>query len=162
MDSEIKNKLLACTKATAPLFTLEGTTTPAKLYQFYDCDSFYMSIVLKGALTSFKCRLLGIDSAELRSKDAVEKKLAYEARDRMREIADNSVCMVSCSSFDKYGRVLVSVVLPNGEDLATKILDEKLAFSYDGTRKYTQWCELRESRDIYLKTQGARMQRVSS
>jgi endonuclease YncB( thermonuclease family) len=150
-DEAVWSRLKASTKLTAPLFSLEGKTMPAKLYQFYDCDSFYMTILLDDKPTSFKCRLLGLDSAEMRSKDPVEKALAVEARDRMRQLADESVCMVKCFAFDKYGRVLVQVTLPDGVDLCTNILQEKLAFPYDGVAKYTQWDELRESRNRYLQ-----------
>ena len=151
VDAETLSRLQTSTKSTAPLFTLDGKKLPAKLYQFYDADSFYMTIMLDDRLASFKCRLLGLDSAEMRSKDPVEKALAYEARDYARTVADESVCMVQCASFDKYGRVLVNVTLPDGTDLSSKILDEKLAFPYDGTTKYTQWGELREQRRLYLQ-----------
>lgn len=134
----------------APLFSLSGKVYDAKLFNFYDGDSFYMTILFHGDLVSFKCRLKGIDTPELRSSDDLEKRLAYQARDRARELANGRVCRVSCSGFEKYGRVLVSVVLENGESLAETLLREKLAFAYDGKKKPTDWVELQTQRKEYL------------
>ena len=140
-----------CTKASAPLFSLAGRRVAAKLYQVYDLDSFYAALELDGRLCSFKCRLRHVDSPELRAHDATEKKLAYEARDRARELIDGRVCCLDCGEFDKYGRVLVEVTLADGTRLHEWALREHLALPYEGGTKCRDWAQLRAARDALLR-----------
>jgi len=133
-----------------PLFSLDGVETAAKIFQQYDLDSAYMAIMLHGQLTSFKIRMSHIDSPELRSKDPIEKKLAYEARDCARNLIENKVCLVKCFGFDKYGRVLVEITTADGVLFHEWALEQKLAYPYEGKTKQTNWADLRVARDALL------------
>lgn len=144
------SQLNEATKTTAPLFSLDKGVYTAKLYQVYDCDSFYMMIFLNDKLTSFKCRLCGLDGAEMRSRDPVEHELALAARDRVRALIDQQITTVHCSAFDKYGRVLVQVTLQDGRDLTELLLLEQLAVPYFGGTKNVNWPELQKKRSAYL------------
>ena len=57
----------------------------AKCVKVYDGDTFHIGTIMPppyGA-TRFCCRLLGVDTPELRSRDDAEKALAREARARL-------------------------------------------------------------------------------
>lgn len=95
-----------------PLFTLNGQTHWAKCVKCYDADTIHIVVRFNDTYVRFRCRLQGIDTAELRSKDADEKKHARIARDWLTELILNKLIVVRCGTFDKYGRVLVNVFVP--------------------------------------------------
>lgn len=131
-----------CNETNAPLFTLKHLVTAAKIHHVYDGDSFWMSCMFHGAPTTFKCRLQGIDTPELNSHNETEKKLALLAKGRVIDLVNNKIVHVTCGEFDKYGRVLVDITLPNGKNLTQLLIDEKLGFAYDGSTKRTDWDDL--------------------
>ena len=131
------------------LFTLDGTICAAKISKVYDGDSFYMNISFHNKIVAFKCRLNGIDTPELRGGTVREKRLALIARDRVRELVDGKIVCVTCGKFEKYGRVLVSVVLDDGTNLRDILIKEGLGFAYDGTRKRTDWETLESKYQSY-------------
>lgn len=92
-----------------PLFTLNGQIHTAKCVKCYDADSIHVVIALHGTFTRFRCRLKGIDTAELRSKNSHEKTYAKESRDYLKTIIMNKIVTIHCYEFDKYGRLLVDV-----------------------------------------------------
>ena len=102
-------KTLAEQTLATPLFTLNGRTYPAKCVKCYDADSIHVVVLLHGAYTRFRCRLKGIDTAELRSKDNDEKAHAVQARDYLKTLIMDKLIVINCYEFDKYGRLLVDV-----------------------------------------------------
>ena len=92
-----------------PLFTLNGQIYPAKCVKCYDADTIHVVILLHGTYTRFRCRLKGIDTAELRSKNKEEKAHAKQARDYLKTLILNKLVTIRCYDFDKYGRLLVDV-----------------------------------------------------
>ena len=63
---------------------------------------------------SFKwnCRISHVDTPELRTKNLEEKKKGYEVRDKLSELILNKTVNLTCGSFDKYGRLLVEITIP--------------------------------------------------
>ncbi len=111
----------------------------AKCVKVHDGDTLHLATILPhpyGA-TRFCARLLGVDTPELRSSDSAEKALAREARDIVKNRVLNKVVSVKTSQYDKFGRLLVRITTPNGEDLASLLVQEKVAVQYDGGRKQT-------------------------
>ena len=92
-----------------PLFTLKGQIHTAKCVKCYDADTIHVVFSLHGAFTRFRCRLKGIDTAELRSKNSHEKACAKESRDYLKTIIMNKIVTIHCFEFDKYGRLFVDV-----------------------------------------------------
>ena len=88
----------------------------------------------------FSVRLNGIDSAEIKGKTANEKRLAFEARDRLNELIFGKMIHLKNISTEKYGRILADVYL---DDLHVNqwMLDNDLAVPYDGGTKQrpTEW-----------------------
>ena len=107
--SPSNHHLLQHASLDTPLFTLRDRTFVAKCVKCYDADSIHVVIVLNGVPTRFRCRLLGIDTPELRAKDPTERRHARAARDYLREHIHNALVRIVCGDFDKYGRLLVWV-----------------------------------------------------
>lgn len=113
------------------------TMEHAKCVKVYDGDTLHLGIFLPppyGA-TRFAARLLGVDTPELRSGNTAEKSLAREARDIVKEKILNKIVAVKASQYDKYGRLLVRITTPDGEDLSALLIRERVAVYYDGGKK---------------------------
>jgi micrococcal nuclease len=115
----------------------------AEVLSVYDGDTITVALDLGLSIkVRAKCRLLGIDTPEIRTKSAAEKKAGYTARDRVRElILGKTVVLHSVAKPDKYGRLLVKVWAEDGSCVNQLLLDEGLAIDYDGGTKtpYASW-----------------------
>ena len=71
---------------------------------------------------------------ELRATNQKEKEFGYKVRDHLREKILGKVVTIKCEDFDKYGRLLVTILL---EDLSVNqwLIDNGYAFAYDGGTK---------------------------
>lgn len=109
----------------------------------YDGDTLTANLDLGMSITrKCNCRLVGLDTPEIKSKMAAEKQAAEKARDRVRELVlEKWVTVQSIEKPDKYGRLLVKIWTPEGLCLNDVLLQEHLAHSYDGGTK-TGWGEL--------------------
>ena len=56
------------------------------------------------------------------------------------DIFDKDVYIINieCGDFDKYGRLLANVFINDGRSIASVLLEEKLAYKYDGKTKLTE------------------------
>jgi endonuclease YncB( thermonuclease family) len=56
------------------------------------------------------------------------------------DIFDKDVYIINieCRDFDKYGRLLANVFINDGRSIASVLLEEKLAYKYDGKTKLTE------------------------
>ena len=117
----------------------------AKCVRVYDGDTIYLGTLLPYPYgpTRFCCRLLGVDTPELRSTDPAEKTLAREAREIVKSLILHKIVKVRVSGQDKYGRLLVRIATGDCEDLSARLIDEKVAVHYDGgSRKRSGWDDL--------------------
>jgi micrococcal nuclease len=102
----------------------------ATVLRILDGDTIELNIDL-GFTVHWKstCRFYGINTPELKSKDAQERKRAKEARDFTSEcLPIGASVIVKSKELDKYGRPLVDLYY--GEDnihLNQLLLDKKLA-----------------------------------
>lgn len=118
------------------------TKPPAYVYRahvlsVYDGDTITVMLDLGMSITrKASCRLVGIDTPEIRTKVAGEKEAAYKARDRVRElILDKQVTIQSMSKPDKYGRLLVRIWTEDGQCINDLLISEGHAIVYDGGKK---------------------------
>jgi endonuclease YncB( thermonuclease family) len=82
----------------------------------------------------FSVRLRGIDTPELRTKNADEKQIAYIARDILRTRILGKTVQLSNISKGKYGR-LVCDVHHEGMHVNDWLIEQRLAVVYMGGRK---------------------------
>ena len=130
-----------------PLFSLKGQVYVAKCVKCYDADTVHVVIELtKGTYSRFCCRLSGIDTAEIRTKNPAEKKHACAARDYLKGMVMNKLVLVQCGDFDKYGRLLITLYYYEGQDpssfeaewedsLNSALVEKCYAYRYNGGKK---------------------------
>lgn len=127
-------------------FSFKGRSFYAKPCNIYDGDTFTICWIWKGEPTKYRCRCLGYDSPEMKpslsnpNRDK-EKELAKAAKTRFSELVTSSpdgLVKVECGDFDKYGRILVTVWVPNYTKSVNQImLDEGHGKAYSGGTKET-------------------------
>ena len=102
----------------------------------YDGDTVKVVFPLQEKLYKWNCRIAGIDTPELRTRNKIEKAHGYMVRDKLREKILNKLVTIKCYDFDKYGRLLISIYCDN-EKLSVNqwLIDNDYAFKYDGGTK---------------------------
>lgn len=120
----------------APLFSkcVDNKTVEAKIISVYDGDTVKAIFPLNGTLYKWNCRLIGIDTPEIRTSDRLQKKFGYEVRDHLRTKILNKVVTLKCQDLDKYGRLLTEIFI-NDQNINQWLIDSGYAFAYDGGTK---------------------------
>ena len=120
-------------------FSFEGDFKEAKVLEVYDGDTITVAFPFGGKMFRWKCRLNGVDTPELRTRNLKEKEFGYKVRDYLREKILGKVVKISCKDFDKYGRLLVEVY-DDTESVNNWLIENEYAFAYDGGTK-KKWFE---------------------
>jgi micrococcal nuclease len=122
-----------------PIFTLEGSFVQGKIVDVYDGDT--VKIVLNLSINSdyfrWNCRLSGINTPEIRTKNTKEKEFGLLVRDKLKERIENKILLIKCGEFDKYGRLLVEIYENNGQlfSINNWLIENNYAKPYDGGTK---------------------------
>jgi len=115
--------------------------TVSKVISVYDGDTFRVDIDSLTPIVgkNIPIRVNGVDTPEIRGKCEYEKNLALEARDFVRnKLAKAKDIKLTNPQRGKYFRIVANVTI-DGISLAQELLDNKLAYSYDGGKKLS-WC----------------------
>lgn len=134
MDSILEHFINSLSKNDAKPLTLDNTETFAKITEVHDGDSVTAIFPFMGTNYKWKCRLFGIDTPELKSKNAKEQLHAIEARDYLRTLILNKIVHIKCHKFDKYGRILISIDALNLEikDVVPNLIQLGYGRAYTG------------------------------
>jgi endonuclease YncB( thermonuclease family) len=119
-----------------------GTVTVSKVISVYDGDTFRVNIDSLPPIVgkNIPIRVNGVDTPEIRGKCQYEKDLALEARDFVRsKLANAKEIKLTNLQRGKYFRVVANVIV-DGVSLEQELLDNKLAYRYDGGKKLS-WCK---------------------
>ena len=153
-------------------FSLKGRTLQGRLVHVHDGDTHtYVIELYPGDFYRFTVRVAGIDTPELKSMNPTLAGKAASARSRvadmlcgrstetsnlsyrdtptskLRVLLDEVPCIVTlvCHGNDKYNRQLADVwSLDRTINVASELLKERLAYPYQGGRKFTEEDQLRE------------------
>jgi endonuclease YncB( thermonuclease family) len=118
-----------------------GTVTVSKVISVYDGDTFRVNIDSLPPIVgkNIPIRVNGVDTPEIRGKCQYEKNLALEARDFVRaRLANAKEIKLTNLQRGKYFRVVANVMV-DGVSLEQELLDNELAYEYDGGKKLS-WC----------------------
>tara|TARA_R100001163_G_C5016954_1_gene160956 strand:+ start:356 stop:811 length:456 start_codon:yes stop_codon:yes gene_type:complete len=112
----------------------------AKVRRVIDGDSIVCDIDLGFGiiLKERNVRLFGIDTCEIRSKNLAEKqfgKLAKEFVRRQLPRGFDVILSTHLDKNDKFGRILAEVIMPSGDALTNRIIDERWGVRYFGRSK---------------------------
>ena len=128
---------------------LDQSVIPADVLCVLDGDTVKVKAhVWIGQTIETHVRLHDIDTPELKSKDADERKAAIKAKEKVltllgiekeKNICDNTTkarVYLNDIQKDKYGgRVVATIKTENGTDIASILLQENLAYAYRGKTK---------------------------
>ena len=121
-----------------PKFSLRGEQFIAKCVKCYDADTIHVVICVNNIFSRFCCRLLEIDTAEIRSKNKSEKEYAKMSRDHLRSLILDQLLIIKCQEFDKYGRLLVYLYQLDADTDTDIVNNTKNAFQIGGASNSTR------------------------
>ena len=136
---ELKSK----TKSNTDYMSLENKEYIAKIVYIYDGDTMHVVFKEFGQYFRWNCRISGVDTPELRTKNEKEKELGYKVRDVLRLKFMDKIVKIKCGEFDKYGRLLIDVYVPDEfkspeketQMLSSWLIENGYAYAYDGGTK---------------------------
>ena len=117
-----------------------GNRIMAEVISVYDGDTFKAeAMVWPGFTWRGNIRVGGVDTPEIRGKCDLERKLAINARDFVRENIGKTVALENVKLGKYAGRVVATVLLEDGSSLADILIAAGLGQPYKG-RKKRSWC----------------------
>jgi micrococcal nuclease len=120
---------------TVKPWTFIGQTKKAKVIDVYDGDTCTIAMWIGFQKYSFKMRLFGIDTPELRTKNAAEKEAGYKAKDHLSSlILGKKVKIVFADKEEKFGRLLGTIYL-GGKNINQMMITSGHAKEYFGGKK---------------------------
>ena len=122
--------------------TQYGTVVVSNVISVYDGDTFRVNIDSLPPIVgkNIAIRLNGVDTPEIKGKCQYEKDLALEARDFVRnKLANAKEIKLTKIERGKYFRVVARVLI-DGVSLEQELLDQGLAYKYNGGKK-SSWCK---------------------
>ena len=136
-----------CVPNKIPWLSLDGITCKCKVISVYDADTVTVILPLNDKLYKVKCRLFGIDSAEKRTKNLEEKKVALESTEWLRSQINDQVIWIKCGKWGKYGGRMIGTLYMTEEDMKNdksvnmKIVEKGYAYKYNGKKKqkFEEW-----------------------
>lgn len=156
--TEEERRLLEVNYKTAPKFSLDGTTMLGAVVDCYDGDTCTIAVMFHSEIVSFRCRLLGIDTPEIANAETKQAGLlarnalinmvssqtltdVHASREDIRKHLEHhkKLMRVECGDWDKYGRLLVTMYVNDGNTRAPScnqmLLDGGYAVEYFGGTK---------------------------
>ncbi len=132
------DELMKHDKST-PFLSVAGNHYRAKVVYIYDGDTMHVVFKEFGKYFRWNCRIMNVDTPELRTKNEKEKELGYKVRDILREKFQDKIVIVETYDFDKYGRLLIDVLFKDDSGRLIKLSDwlinNKYAYQYGGGTK---------------------------
>lgn len=122
-----------------PIFTLTDSFVEGKIVDVYDGDTvkIVLNLPINKQYFRWNCRLSGINTPEIRTKNIKEKEFGLLVRDKLKERIENKILLIKCGEFDKYGRLLVEIYENNGQlfSINNWLIENNYAKPYDGGTK---------------------------
>ena len=129
-----------------PFHSYKNEQDICKVIKCYDGDSIHIIRMIGKIPYRFRCRLSGIDTAEIRSKNIEEKKFAIKTRDYLANLILNQYVWITFGEFDKYGRLLCTIYLTHKDtkhnhSINERLIEEGYAQPYNGDTKldFANW-----------------------
>ena len=140
MDIEtLKSK----TRENTDFMNLKDKTYEAKVVYVYDGDTIHVVFYEFGHYFKWNCRIMGVDTPEIRTRNLKEKEFGYKVRNLMRDKLMNQIVKIKVDTFDKYGRLLIDLYMPVDETnetpnsllLSEWLINNGYAYEYNGGTK---------------------------
>lgn len=105
-----------------------------KVIAVYDGDTITIGCLFFDSAYQFKVRIKGIDTPEIRTRDAVEKQYAKHIRKLLLKKIMTKNVVLKDLSYDKYGRILAEVFCED-VNIGQWLIENRLAVQYGGGKK---------------------------
>ena len=105
------NILNSFTKENSNLMTLDGNTYKAKVVYIYDGDTMHVVFKEFGNYYRWNCRITCRQRMKNKNK---KKEYGYKVRDILEK--KDKIVEIKPFEFDKYGRLLIDVIMPEQEN----------------------------------------------
>lgn len=115
-------------------YTLEGRSVLGKVVRVIDGDSAKVSFPVDGHVWTFPVRIADIDCPEVRTRNDKEKALGFKAKARVEELVLGKIVSLKLREFDKFGRLLGSIVTSDGVNVGEDLISRELAVKFEGKR----------------------------
>lgn len=140
ITKEKYDELKSIDKNTVKKFSLESKIFIGKIVDVYDGDTCKVVIFFKNEFMKFNIRMSGYDTPELKTKNDIEKSYSQISKKMLEKLVLNKIVKLRCYDFDKYGRLLGSIVVINsdkGEELDVNnfMIEHHFGYSYFGDKK---------------------------
>lgn len=133
-----KKELKKLNPSEVKSFSFEGVEKYARIVKVYDGDTCTILFRWKKQNIKTSCRIYGIDTPEIRTKNQKEKTKGYIARDFLKSLIEEKVLKVKFGKDGKFGRPLVEIYLQNGQSISDIMIQQKHAKPYFGGKK-SKW-----------------------
>jgi micrococcal nuclease len=124
-------------------FTLKGLKGRSKVLEVYDGDTITIAFSFYGSFFYKRCRITGVDCAEIKTRNEAEKKVGIEAKAFLSDLILNKIVWTEFSDKeDKYGRLLAYVYLNEGGERIDQIMiKNRFGYAYNGEKKkkFEEW-----------------------
>lgn len=134
MSTDYIPYLLSIKDKDCNYFSLNGLTKTAKVVKVYDGDTITVIFQHKDEYNKWNCRIYGIDTAEIKTKNPEEKKAGLAAKDFLKNIILEKIVTIECLDFDKYGRLLINLFY-NDKNIMKLMIENNYGKSYFGGTK---------------------------
>jgi endonuclease YncB( thermonuclease family) len=133
-DKELE-RFYTNTYKNVPFFSLNKLEFPAKVLRILDGDTIIVCFYyIDKKLYRWRCRLEGLDTAEVSSKNERIKGFALSIKNKLKDMILFKDVVLRCGEFDKYGRILVTI-FSNDINVNEWLLKKKYAVPYTGGTK---------------------------
>lgn len=149
LEGEIEKKqremLKNATYENTKEFNLKNVKCWTKPLRVYDGDTLHLAIIINDEKKRFRCRLKGIDTAELKSDDPTEREIAELTKKTLIEMLGTDLIWTEFYGNDKYGRPIVALFRGPDEhvSLNSELVLLGLAYEYNGgsRQSFKNWFE---------------------
>lgn len=147
-----KDLLDAATYDNTQEFGLKNVRGWCKVVKVYDGDTVHIVMIIDGTPKRIKCRLSSIDAAEMDGETEEERKFAINGKDMMESLTKDRLVWAMIKGIDKYGGRYVTTLYPDQKENKDTsfnqiMLNEGLAYKYDGKTKKKQFSEWHKDGD---------------
>jgi micrococcal nuclease len=132
---KLKKKLNSVDPQLIRKFSFEGLHCLVKVVKVYDGDTCTLIFDRKGEIIKVSCRLFGIDTPEIRTRNDEEKKRGYEAKKFLEYLVLDDIIYCEFLENDKYGRPLVKLFTKDNRLVSNVLIQNGYAKSYYGGTK---------------------------
>jgi endonuclease YncB( thermonuclease family) len=129
-------RLKALTDVPRSIFDFGGIIMPARVMRVVDGDTYVLAVIINDEPVSITCRGDGYNTAESRRYNGIteeEYKKGNMVKNYVKGILTDKIVSTSFGKSDKYGRMLASIKLDNGQTLKEHLIESGYAAAYDGS-----------------------------